>query len=48
MEQMAIDLSNIDASVIETIKKENQNDLAEERLALCTKWLGVYRLPRCF
>ena len=40
--QMAIHLPNIDASVIETIKKENQNDLAEEKLALCTKWLSVY------
>ena len=40
--QMAIHLPNIDASVIETIKKENQNDLADEKLALCTKWLSVY------
>ena len=40
--QMAIHLPNIDASVIETIKKENQNDLAEEKLALCMKWLSVY------
>ena len=40
--QMAIHLPNIDASVIETIKKENQNDLAEEKLALCIKWLSVY------
>ena len=40
--QMALHLPNIDASVIETIKKENQNDLAEEKLALCTKWLNVY------
>ena len=40
--QMAIHLPNIDASVIETIKIESQNDLAEEKLALCTKWLSVY------
>ena len=40
--QMAIHLPNIDGSVIETIKKENQNDLAEEKLALCMKWLNVY------
>ena len=39
---MAIHLPNIDASVIETIKKENQNDLTEEKLALCMKWLSVY------
>ena len=40
--RMAIYLPNIDGSVIETIKKENQNDLAEEKLALCMKWLSVY------
>ena len=41
-EQMAIHLPNIDASVIETIKKESQNDLAKQKLPLCTKWLSVY------
>ena len=40
--QMAIHLPNIDASVIETIKKESQNYLAEEKLALFRKWLNVY------
>ena len=39
---MAIYLPTIEGSVIETIKIENQNDLAEEKLGLCTKWLSMY------
>ena len=40
--QMALHLPNINASIIETIKKESQNDLAEEKFALFRKWLSVY------
>ena len=40
-EKMAIYLPKIDQSDVGTIKKENQN-LAQQKLALCTKWLSVY------
>ena len=40
--QVAIHLPKISARIIETIKEENSNDVADEKLALFTKWLKVH------
>ena len=40
--QVALHLPKVNTRIIETIKEENCNDVADEKLALFTKWLKVH------